>query len=140
MNDKLFLDTNIILDLLGCRVPYYQAIAKIATLAERGDVQLTASALSFATVHYFLATFDGSSVAREKLRKFKIICSVIAVNDAIVEKGLSSTFTDFEDSLQYYCALQDNATILLTRNAKDFKESVLSVLTAEEYLVSIGKK
>ncbi|GAA4394562.1 PIN domain nuclease [Nibrella viscosa] len=140
MSDTLFLDTNIVLDLLGQRYPYYDAIAKIASLADGGEVQLTASALSFATVHYLLAKIDGNSIAKEKLRKFTIICKIIAVDEAIVKKGLSAAFTDFEDSLQYYCAIQAKAAMVITRNGKDFKESVLPVLTAEEYLVSIGKK
>lgn len=50
MKDKLFLDTNVIVDLLGEREPFYNSIAKIATLADKGSIQLTVSAFTYPTV------------------------------------------------------------------------------------------
>jgi len=50
-------------------------------------------------------------------------------------KGLNSKFADFEDSLQYFSALKSECNLIITRNSKDFKESYLSVMTAEEYLL-----
>ena len=73
----------------------------------------------------------------EKLRKFKTVSTVSDLSDTIIDKGLSSAFSDFEDALQYYCALQSNCNILITRNGKDFKFSELPVLTGEEYLKSL---
>ena len=106
MKKRLFLDTNIVLDLLGQRQPFYDAIAKLATLAEKGEFRLAVSALSFATVHYILSKNDGREQAREKLRKFHLLTDVIGVDEAIVGKALNSGFSDFEDALQYFCALQ----------------------------------
>lgn len=140
MKTRLFLDTNIMLDLLGQRQPFYDSIAKIASLADKDEVHLTVSALSYATVNYFLSKYDTPAIAREKLRKFKIISTIIGVDEWIVEKGLSSNFTDFEDALQYFCALKGDCNILLTRNPKDFKLSELPIMTAEEYLASINRK
>lgn len=54
MKNKLFLDTNVMLDLLGERVPFYDSVAKIATLADKGDIKIVVSALSYAIVNYFL--------------------------------------------------------------------------------------
>ena len=54
---KLFLDTNIMLDLLGERMPFYDSIAKIATLADKGNVLLVVSALSYSTVYYLLSKY-----------------------------------------------------------------------------------
>ena len=65
---------------------------------------------------------------------------VVGVDEVIIEKGLSSTFTDFEDALQYYCALEGDCQVIITRNAKDFKASTLPVMTPTEYLTSVGKK
>lgn len=50
--DRLFLDTNVVLDLLGEREPFYDAAAKIATLADKGKINLIVSVLSYATVFY----------------------------------------------------------------------------------------
>lgn len=132
--NRLFLDTNIILDLLGRREPFYEPIAKLATIADNGDVRLVASPLSFATAHYILSKYYSADVAKDKLRKFKIICEVSSFDESIIEKGLNSSFRDFEDSLQYFCAIQANCEIILTRNAKDFSESLLPVMAVDEYL------
>ncbi|GAB3918226.1 type II toxin-antitoxin system VapC family toxin [Larkinella terrae] len=140
MKDRLFLDTNIVLDLLGERIPHYHSIAKLATLADNGEIVLAVSALSFATVNYFLSKFEGNAKAIEKLRKFKIISAIISVDELMIEKGLNSNFTDFEDALQYFCAVKGNCRIILTRNPKDYKQSELPIMTAEEYLASVGIK
>jgi predicted nucleic acid-binding protein len=140
MKTKLFLDTNVMLDLLGERAPFYDSIAKIATLADKGQVTIVVSALSYATVSYFLTKYENSEKAKGKLRKFKIISKISSLDELIIEKGLNSNFSDFEDSLQYYCALKSDCKIILTRNGKDFKASQIPIMTAEEYLTSISKK
>jgi len=53
-----------------------------------------------------------------------------------VEKALNSAFKDFEDSLQYFSALAADCAILITRNGKDFQESMVPVMTADGYLAS----
>lgn len=140
MKVKLFIDTNIMLDLLGERAPYYESIAKIATLADKGKIDMAASALSYATVNYFLAKFENQETAKVKLRKFKIISEICSLDESIIEKGLNSSFKDFEDSLQYLSALKSDCDILITRNGKDFQQSQIPVMTGEEYLMSIRKK
>jgi predicted nucleic acid-binding protein len=137
---RLFVDTNIMLDLLGERAPFYDAIAKIATLADTGEVSLIVSALSYSIVFYLLLKYEGKDKVREKLRKFKIISELAAVDAIVIEKSLNSAFANFENSLQYFCALKAECDVLLTRNQRDFKESSIPVLSAEEYLMSIKKK
>jgi predicted nucleic acid-binding protein len=137
MSKRVFLDTNIVLDLLGEREPFYNSIAQLATLADQKKIEIIVSPISFATVNYFLTKFDGTSVAKEKLRKFKVLCEISKIDETIVEKGLNSDFVDFEDSLQYFCAVDSECEIIITRNAKDFKHSLIPVMSAEEYIKSI---
>ncbi|MDR9399658.1 PIN domain-containing protein [Salibacter sp.] len=133
---RLFLDTNVILDLLGERDPYYDSIAKLATLADKELITLVASPISFATVNYFITKFESAKIAQEKLRKFKIICELCNLDEQIIEKGLNSSFKDFEDALQYFSAVDSDCDIIISRNAKDFKKALLPVMTAGEYLMS----
>ena len=133
---RLFLDANIILDLLAERNPFYEDAAKIATLADLGEIKIVVSPISFATVNYFLTKFENSKIALEKLRKFKVISEICQINELIVEKSLNSDFTDFEDALQYFSALEANCQFIITRNGKDFKNSLILVMTAKEYLKS----
>lgn len=131
---RIFLDTNVILDLLGERVPFFDPIAKVATLADQKKLTLIVSPLSFTTINYILNKYETSESVLNKLRKFKIICEV---NEEIIDKALNSNFKDFEDSVHYFTALQSNCSIIITRNGKDFKNSTIPVMTAEEYLSSI---
>ncbi len=140
MKDRLFLDTNVMLDLLGEREPFYDFAAKIATLADKGKVKLIVSTLSYSTIFYLLSKYESSKTVIEKLRKFKIISDTSDLTGKIIEKGLSSGFSDFEDALQYHCAIKADCTILITRNGKDFRYSDIPVMTAEEYLMSLTDK
>jgi len=140
MKDKLFIDTNAMLDLLGEREPFYDSIAKIATIADKGKITLIVSALSYSTVFYLLSKFEDNEVVKEKLRRFKVISETSDLTDKIIDKGLSSTFSDFEDALQYHCALKADCNLLITRNVKDFKKSAIPVMTPDEYLKSLKSK
>ncbi len=137
MKDKLFIDTNVMLDLLGERMPFYDSIAKIATIADKGKVKLIVSALSYSTVYYLLSKFENNKVVKGKLRKFKVISETSDLTDRIIDKGLSSKFLDFEDALQFLCALKKDCNVIITRNVKDFKESSIPVMTPDEYLKSL---
>lgn len=137
MKARLFLDTNIMLDLLGERVPHYDSIAKIATLSDMGEVKLTVSALAYSTIFYVLSKYESSNVVKEKLRRFKIISEISDLTESIIEKSLASDFTDFEDALQYHCALKADCNVLITRNGKDFRLSKIPVMTGEEFLASL---
>lgn len=140
MRIRIFIDTNVMLDLLGERKPFYEPIAKIATLAEKEMLTMVVSPISFATTNYFLSKFENPNIAKEKLRKFKIISEVCSLDERTVEKGLNSSIKDFEDALQYFCATESNCKMIITRNGKDFRESLLPVMTADEFLKSIPKK
>ncbi len=137
MRKKIFLDTNVVIDLLGEREPFYNSAAKVATLADKRKVQLIVSASTYSAVYYLLTKFEDKEVVKEKIRKLKVIAETSGLSDKIIDKGLASKFADFEDALQYNCALQLDCDLLLTRNGKDFKESVIPVLTPDEYLNSL---
>src|SRR6476469_6190764 len=131
---RLFLDTNMILDLLAQRDPFYLSIAKLATLADQKKLTLVASPLSFTTIDYVLRKFESAELVSNKLRRFKIICEIGLIDEETIEKALNADFKDFEDAVQYFCALKADCAVIITRNSKDFKNSTLPIMTAEEYL------
>jgi predicted nucleic acid-binding protein len=136
---KVFLDTNVMLDLLGERELFYLSAAKIATLADKGKIEIVVSALSYATVSYFLTKIEGIEKAKDKLRKFKVISKICELDEIIIEKGLNSDFSDYEDSLQYFSSLRQDCAILITRNVKDFKGTQIPVMTPDEFLITINQ-
>ncbi|MBL7829036.1 MAG: PIN domain-containing protein [Saprospiraceae bacterium] len=132
---KLFIDTNIVIDLLAKREPFYEEAAKLFSLGDRKKVKLIVSSLTFANTNYILSKFNNSIIAREILTKFKVLVTVVDLNDKIIELSLNDkSFSDFEDGLQYYAAIENEADMIITRNLNDFKSSKLPVITAQTYL------
>ncbi|MEH6515002.1 MAG: PIN domain-containing protein, partial [Maribacter arcticus] len=58
MSKRIFIDTNVMLDFLVERKPFYESITKIDTLGEKEKLTLAFSPISFATVNYFLSKFE----------------------------------------------------------------------------------
>jgi predicted nucleic acid-binding protein len=130
----VFVDTDIVLDLLGNRKPFYRHAAELFTIADRSEITIFVSSLSFSNLNYILSKQYSSNQARKILMKFKTLVTVLSVSDKVVELALLSDFKDFEDALQYYTALENGVTLLLTRNLKDFKTAGIPIMTAEQYL------
>lgn len=134
MMEKLFLDTDIIIDLLAYREPFYEASASLFSMADKGKIHLFVSPLSFSNINYILSRQFSANQVRKKLLQFKTLVSVMDVSDKIIELALTSDFKDFEDGIQYFTAIENNIKILLTRNLKDYKTAQIPVMTAEQYL------
>lgn len=134
MGERLFLDTNVVIDLLGEREPFYRHAAILASLADKGQLQLVTSSLSFVTTEYVLCQYEDKEVVLDKLRKFKTLTEVATVDEPVIDKALHSGFNDFEDAVQYHSALKSICQIIITRNKKDFKRSEIPVLSPEEFL------
>lgn len=135
---NLFLDTNVIIDLLAKREPFYRSAAQLFSLADKMKLQLCVSALSFANINYILLKEKKPEEARLILRKLKLLVEVISLDDRIIGLSLNDVdFKDYEDALQYYSALENGANVIITRNLKDFQKSKIPVLTAEQYLQRI---
>ncbi len=138
--NKLLIDTNVVIDLLAKREEFYSEAATLFSLADRKEVTLTISSLTFANTNYVLSKLATTKEAREILRKFKVLVEILSLDDRIIELALSDQkFQDFEDGLQYYSALENSVDVIVTRNKKDFKKSKLPVLTAKEYLAQLKK-
>lgn len=132
---RLLIDTNIIIDLLAKRQEFYLEAAELFSLSDKKELKLIISSLTFANTHYILSKQKSPEEAREVLRKFKVLVEITSLDDKVIELALSdSSFSDFEDGLQYYSALENEVDVILTRNKKDFKHSKIPVLTAKEYL------
>lgn len=71
---------------------------------------------------------------KEILRKFRILVKILQCDEKIIDLGLNSHFKDYEDAIQYFTATENKIDCIITRNLKDFKNSKIPVLTAEEYL------
>ena len=133
---RLLIDINIVIDLLSKRDEFYDEAADLFSRADKKELELTISSLTLANTNYILTKFKSSKEAREILRKFKVLVELLTLDDKITELALSDdNFSDFEDGLQYYSAIENQIDIIITRKKRDFKNSKIPVLTAKEFLV-----
>ncbi|RLD35722.1 MAG: PIN domain nuclease [Bacteroidetes bacterium] len=135
---KIFIDTNIVIDLLSRREPFYDESADLFSLADKKMIELSISSLTIANTSYTLLRQIDSKRAKEILRKLRLIVNILSLDDKIVGLALNyDSFNDFEDGLQYFTAIENSQDIIITRNLKDFKASKLPVMTARQFLETI---
>jgi predicted nucleic acid-binding protein len=135
---NVFVDTNIVIDLLSRRVPFYDEASTLFSLADKKEVAISVSALTIANTSYILLKQMDSAKAKLVLRKLSLIISILPLDDKVVSLALNDErFADFEDGLQYFTALENNQDIIITRNQKDFKNSLIPIMNAKQFLESI---
>ncbi len=135
---RLLIDTNIVIDLLSKREKFYYEAADLFSRADKKELVLTITSLTFANTNYILTKLKSAKEAREILRKFKVLVELLNLDDKITELALSDeSFPDFEDGLQYYSAIENQIDVIITRNKKDFKNSKIPVLSTKEFLALI---
>ena len=131
---RVFIDSDIILDVLAQREKFYSHAAKLFTLFDKGQVSGFTSPIVFANLHYILRKLKSKEYALKSLRKLKSFISILPVDDKIIDLALGSKFNDFEDAIQYFTAKSYEIKFIITRNKKHYKQGEISVCTAEEYL------
>jgi predicted nucleic acid-binding protein len=134
MNKKVFVDTDIVIDLLTKREPFYQSSAKVFSLAADKKIDLFISPVLISNLFYILRKILGREEAINAIRKLRILVGIVTIDEEIVDLVLSSKFKDIEDGFQYYGALQEKIGILLTRNTKDFVGKEISIMNCEEFI------
>ena len=129
----VFLDTNILVDLLANRQPFYKYALQLFTFAEKNKVKLFTSSHSIATTHYLLKKFISEDELRKLLLSLTDFVEVTSVDLNVIRKSLLSDHRDFEDAIQIFAAESiPRLDFIVTRNLKDFKNSAIMVLPPEE--------
>jgi predicted nucleic acid-binding protein len=135
--DKVFVDSNIILDLLAQRVPFFISAKELFKKAENGEIEILISTMSFISTEYILRKQIGKDKAKLALAAIKSLTTVCTSGEKTIELVLLSTMNDFEDAFQYYTALENSANVLITRDPKGFTAATIPVMNAEDYLKTI---
>ncbi|MCD8078401.1 MAG: PIN domain-containing protein [Lachnospiraceae bacterium] len=130
---RLLIDTNVVLDVLLRRPPFFEAAAAVLKLCDRDNVQEYISASAFTDIYYIASRQLKDKVAvRNMLSQLLRIVSVAAVSEQEIIQALALEWNDFEDSVQYSVALLGSMDGIVTRNSRDFNEEEIPVWTPEE--------
>lgn len=132
--ERIFVDTDICIDLLSGRKPFNSSAEQLFSLGDKKEVEICVSALSFSTIDYILQAHYAVGNPLQLIAKFKTLVTTLPVESKTIDLAIASDFTDFEDAIQYNTAIENRVTVLITRNIKDYKTAKIKVVTAETYL------
>ena len=131
---KEFVDTDVCIDLLSGRQPFNKTAEILFSMADLGQIKIYVSAISFANIDYVLRSQYSTTHSRKAIANFKTLVNVLSVDNKTIDLAIASDFSDFEDAIQYSCAIEHNLTTIITRNTKDYKKSVIKVVTPEVFV------
>lgn len=134
MSDRVFFDTDVLLDHLLDREPFADDATELWSMAERREIAGYISAVSFNFVYYIVRHYASERAARRALNGLRDVFEVVEVDAQIIHQALDSPFADFEDAVQHACAIRAGATHLVTRDLAGFRRSEVCVVSPDTYL------
>jgi len=137
---KLFLDSDVLLDLLLDRKPFSENISSLIEYCILNNIEMFSSPICIANINYIIEKFENKTNANLKTNKLLEIIKVENVGQSEITMAKLSNFKDFEDAIQNFCAVRNGHKIIVTRNVKDYKESQLSILKSNECLIMLKKR
>lgn len=136
---EIFLDTDVAFDFLSKREPHFQHSVQLLELVAEDQAALLLAESSLANLIYLSFDIYKLRDAKSRLLDFISVCEIISGGKSIMMKAISSPFTDKEDALQYYTALEYGADYFITRNIRDYKNQsqILPVFTPEQFIQTL---
>lgn len=138
MKPVVFVDSDIMLDLILARQPHVDEAKRLFMLVESGKVAACSTPVIFANIFYLLRRRHSGEVVKGILKDIRLLVRILPMDEATVDQALASPFTDFEDALQYHAALASGVQAIVTRNARDYRNAALPVMSAGEFLAQLA--
>ena len=140
MASKIFIDSDVVIDFFTDRLPFANPASEIFELNEQNEIQLYLSATSVNNIYYIVRRFLGHKGTLKVIEELTEMTEIVGTTKKEIIQALRNEFKDFEDSIQYSCALTvEGIEAILTRNIKDYSTSKIAVFTPENYLKTKAK-
>ena len=140
---NIFVDTNVLLDVLTNREPYYLASAQIWNLCEQGTLKGHISVISFNNIYYIARKLHDKKTAQQMMALLQGVFHPVALDAQVISQAVGSNMSggsDFEDAIQFHSAVRAKANFLITRNISHFPKSAIPVITPKEFLATWSSK
>ena len=135
MVNKIFIDSDVVIDFFTDRKPFANPASEIFELNEQGKIQLYLSAASVNNIYYIVRRFLGHKETLKVIEELTEMTEIVGTTKKEILQALKNDFKDFEDSIQYSCAVTiKGLEAILTRNVKDYSNSKIAIFTPENYL------
>lgn len=131
---KLFIDTNVLLDVLLGREEFLEDSSTLWACCEKELAEGYVSAISFNNAHYIISKLHSKAKADEAARALLDTFHVVPLDAKTLSRALDAKFKDFEDAIQFFSALHADADYLITRDVDGFPRADIAALTPAEFL------
>ena len=131
---KILFDTNIVLDVLLLRKPYYTSATFLMSEVEKGNIEGYLCPTTLTTIGYLITKVKGSNEAKKLIKNLLNIFELTVLNKSIFETACSHKINDYEDAVYHESARSSNIEGIVTRNVKDFKYASVKVYDPEELI------
>lgn len=136
---NIFLDTNVLIDILANRQPFYKSSSEIYKLGLGEKVNFFTSSNTISTLHYLLKKFTSEENIRQSLEEIINVVSIISIDINIIKKSLKSNHKDFEDAIQIVSAQSiKDMYCIVTRDLKHYKHAEINVMTPDDFLNTLN--
>ena len=130
----VFVDTNVLVDVLAHREPFYDDAAAVWSLVEGSSIAGFASAVSVTNIYYLVAKLKSRKDALDSVRKLRHLFCLVACEEATIDRALQLEMKDFEDAVQLASAEAIRAACVISRNPSDFPRDSIRILTPSAFL------
>lgn len=138
---KIFIDTNVVLDVLLKREPFFQNSFNVFKLAAERNISRIVGASSITDIYYLTRKkYSDSAKALALLFDLFDLVEIADTKASDIQSAVKLDFSDFEDSVAASTALRENADWIVTRNTKDFATSVVKPIAPTDFLKLHGAK
>ncbi len=132
---KVLIDTNIVLDVILQRHPFFESAVLVLKLSEAGKIEAFISSNSITDIFYVLRKyFDKIDDRKKAVKHILNIVDIVSVTKTDILKSMELDYSDFEDALQTQCAKKIKSEYIVTRNEKDFKNKIVKVITPDKFV------
>lgn len=133
---RIFLDANILISVLNKEYPLFPYTARLLSLTRYSRFSLVTSPVCLAIAFYFAEKKHGTVPARNKIALLLEHLEIADCGEKEAKMAIQNKQAyDFEDALQYYCALHADCRHIVTTDLNDFYFSQIEVLTPEAFLI-----
>ena len=132
---RVFVDADVILDAFLARKPFHEEALRFFSRLRAEGGGFT-SPLIMANVHYVLTRIQNKHYALGRVRALRKSLSIAPITEEMVDAAIAGVPKDFEDGLEYQCAIHNGMELLVTRNARHFPAGPLEVCSPAEYLAA----
>lgn len=134
MKEKVFIDTDVILDLVFARKPFFYDSQRILSLVEKNNLRGFTSSLILANCYYIISSNISKKTAAKTISKLRSLLKVLPFTDKEIGEALNSNMKDFEDGVQYFIAVNNGLKTIITRNIADYKNVDINVFLPNDFL------